>query len=86
VIVSLPDGTQVSIPPIDCPFRYDERVQSWDCTFKDLDTSDYVVGQVWVRCGSAFMLGDQVRARMDCPATVHAVRQMSPNGPTALRS
>lgn len=27
-------------------------IQSWDCTFKDKDVSDYVVGQVWARKGA----------------------------------
>jgi len=59
----------------------DEQLQSWDCAFKDLETSDYVVGQVWGRVGSIFLLGDQVRARMDCPATVKAVRGLSQKWP-----
>jgi phage terminase large subunit-like protein len=52
-------------------------MQSWHCTFKDLDTSDYVVGQVWGRVGSIFLLGDQIRTRMDFPTTVQAVRDVS---------
>ncbi len=72
VIVRLPDGTQTSIPAIEAPHRVDEQIQSWDCSFKDLDTSDFVVGQVWARVGPHFLLGDQVRGRMDCPATVKA--------------
>jgi len=55
----------------------DEGIQSWDCAFKDLETSDYVVGQVWGRRGSAYVLLDQVRDRMDCPTTVKAVRHLS---------
>jgi len=77
VIVRLPDGTLRSIVPIEVPRLVDEQIQSWDCTFKDLSTSDYVVGQVWARWGSLFLLGDQVRARMDCPATVRAVRELT---------
>jgi len=76
VIVRLPDGTTVSIPAIEVPRQMDEQLQSWDCSFKDLATSDYVVGQVWGRLGAWFFLGDQVRGRMDCPATVKAVRAM----------
>src|SRR6266853_1026359 len=67
VIVQLPDGTQVSIAAIEIPRRVDEQIQSWDCAFKNLETSDYVVGQLWGRVGSVFLLGDQVRDRMDCP-------------------
>src|ERR1700692_274618 len=59
VVVRLPDGTQTSIAAIEAPPRVDEQIQSWDCSFKDLDTSDYVVGQVWVRFGAIFLLGDQ---------------------------
>jgi predicted phage terminase large subunit-like protein len=77
VIVRLPDGTQMSIVAIEAPYQVDEQIQSWDCAFKDLDTSVYVVGQSWGRKGSMFLLGHQMRARMDCPATVTAVREMS---------
>lgn len=84
VVVSLPDGTQISIIAIKAPHRVDESIQSWDCAFKDLDTSDYVVGQVWARLGSFFLLGDQVRDRMDCPATVQAVRNLSAKWPRCL--
>ncbi|MEP7354201.1 MAG: phage terminase large subunit [Acidobacteriota bacterium] len=45
--------------------------------FKGLDTSDYVVGQVWGRLGASFVLMAQTRARMDYPATLAAIRQMS---------
>ena len=62
----------------------EEQAQSWDCSFKDLETSDYVVGQVWARLGCCFLLVDQVRARMDCPATVKAVREMSSKWPGLL--
>jgi len=84
VVVRLADGTQQSIAPVDIPHRVDEQIQSWDCAFKDLETSDYVVGQLWARLGPAYLLGDQVRARMDCPATVKAVREFSRLHPGAL--
>jgi predicted phage terminase large subunit-like protein len=57
--------------------RVEEHVQSWDCTFKNLETSDYIVGQVWGRRAPAFLLLDQVRGRMDFPETVSAVRRLS---------
>jgi predicted phage terminase large subunit-like protein len=77
----LPDGTQTSIAAIEAPPQVDEQIQSWDCSFKDLDTSDYVVGQAWGRLGTIFLLGDQIRARMDCPATMKAVRELSQKFP-----
>src|SRR5262249_14740827 len=59
VVVRLPDGTLSSIPAIEVP-NCVEQIQSWDCAFKDLETSDYVVGQVWGRTGSRYFLGHQV--------------------------
>ena len=57
-----------------------DYVQSWDCTFKDANTSDYVVGQVWARSknhpAQRYLL-DQVRGRMTFTETVQAVRGLS---------
>jgi phage terminase large subunit-like protein len=55
----------------------DEQMQTWDCAFKDLDASDDVVGQFWALKCARFLLGDQFRARTDCPGTVKAVRAMT---------
>lgn len=65
------------------PDRFDEIIQSWDMTFKDTKTADYVVGQVWGRKGADKYLLDQVRDRMDFPATVQAVRNLSAKWPQA---
>lgn len=65
------------------PSDFDEIIQSWDATFKDTQGSDYVVGQVWGRVGADKYLLDQVRARMDFPATVQAIRTMSAKWPKA---
>ena len=42
------------------------------------------MGQVWARLGSRYLLGDQIRARMDCPTTVKAVRELSQKWPGTL--
>jgi predicted phage terminase large subunit-like protein len=84
VIVQLPDGTYQSIHPVCRPTRGVEQIQSWDCAFKDLETSDFVVGQMWGRVGAGYFLGDQVRDRMDCPTTVKAVRKLSERYPGSL--
>jgi predicted phage terminase large subunit-like protein len=76
ILVRFPDGSERMIVAEEIG-KVEEQAQSWDCSFKDLETSDYVVGQVWGRRGSQFLLLDQVRARMDCPTTVKAVHQMS---------
>lgn len=56
---------------------------SWDMTFKDEETSDYVVGQVWGKAGAEYYLIDQVRAKMSFPATVQAVRSLAAKHPAA---
>lgn len=81
VVVRKPDGAELSIVAIEAPRRVDQQIQSWDCSFKDLDTSDYVVGQVWGRLGPMYLLGDQVRARMDCPTTVRSLRNLHAKWP-----
>ena len=52
------------------PKRFDQIVGSWDMTFKENKTSDYVVGQLWGRKGSEFYLLDMVRDRMDFVKTL----------------
>lgn len=66
------------------PAKFDEVIQSWDMAFKDLTSSDFVVGQVWGRVGADCYLLDQVRARLDFPATIQAVKDLSVKWPTAL--
>ena len=81
VILQLPDGSTKTIAAIEAPTTVDEQIQSWDCSFKDLDTSDYVVGQAWARLGSVYLLGHQIRGQMDLPATMKAVRELTAGFP-----
>ena len=67
----------------EAPRPCSEVIQSWDCAFKDTRTSDFVVGQVWGRHGADKYLLDQVRGRMDCPATIQAVKRLSEKWPQA---
>ena len=55
------------------PAVVDQTIDSWDCAFKDEETSDFVAGQTWKRVGASFYLFDQVHDRLDFPATVRAV-------------
>ena len=57
----------------DLPRDYDKIIASWDCTFKDTDGTDFVVGQVWGKKGANSYLLDQTRARLSFTATVAAV-------------
>jgi len=51
-------------------------VASWDMAFKDSDGSDYVVGQLWLRDLADKYLVAQIRARLDFPASVNAVKAL----------
>lgn len=61
----------------------DEVIQSWDMAFKDTKKSDFVVGQVWARFGADVYLLDQIRDRLDFPATQQAVKGLSVKWPQA---
>ncbi|GII87075.1 hypothetical protein Ssi03_50650 [Sphaerisporangium siamense] len=70
------DGSYWAINP-------DEVIQSWDMAFKDTDSSDWVVGQVWARWGLQVYLLDQVRDRMTFVETRKAVRRLAVKWPQA---
>jgi predicted phage terminase large subunit-like protein len=81
VTVRLADGQTLSIEAVPIPPHFDDVIQSWDLAFKDLNTSDYGVGQVWGAFkGDRFLL-DQVRGQMDLPAIKAAVRELSQKWP-----
>ena len=65
------------------PKRFDKQVQSWDATFKDAQTSDYVAGTVWGQRDSNFYLIDTHHERMDFPATIKAIEAMTTRYPMA---
>ncbi len=64
-------------PPLELVNLMDVIIQSWDCTFKNHQDTDYVVGQVWGRRGANFYLLDQIRARMDVIGTMQAIKTLS---------
>lgn len=65
-------GVQYYLPK-DLPAKFDKVIASWDCTFKDTDGTDYVVGQVWGKLGARSYLLDQVRDRMGFSRTTAEV-------------
>lgn len=67
-------GEWIEVAPIDLPYVFDEHVQSWDMTFKDVIGTDFVVGQEWARRAANCFLLDQDRDRRDFPNTLQAVR------------
>lgn len=76
--VDRPDGSRW------IPGRDFELVQSWDMAFKDKASSDYVVGQVWLRIGIDAYLLDQVRARLSFTKTIDAVLALAARWPQSL--
>lgn len=64
--------------------HFDEMLMSWDMAFKDTASSDYVVGQVWMRRGADAYLLDQVHDRMDFVTTCQQFRQLAAKWPQAL--
>ena len=77
------EGEVLNIEAVPIPAAFDTMIESWDMTFKDLATSDYVVGQVWGTLRADRFLLDQVRDRMDMPATKEAVKALSNRWPKA---
>lgn len=65
------------------PEYFDEMIQSWDCTFKGSDGSDFVAGQVWGRVGANYYLIDRVKQRMDIVETMTQIEQMTIKYPKA---
>lgn len=53
-----------------------QLIQSWDLTFTGTKTSDYVVGQVWLREGANTYLLDQYRQQADFTTTLQAIQDM----------
>lgn len=62
--------------PKDLPAKFDKVIDSWDCTFKDTDGTDYVVGQKWGKKGANSYLLAQKRARMSFTVTLKAVKDL----------
>lgn len=60
-----------------------ELLQSWDLAFKGEDSSDYVVGQVWLRVENTAYLLDQVRRRMNFNETCEAIKALTAKWPEA---
>lgn len=65
------------------PDQFEEMAQSWDLSFKDSKTSDYVCGGVWGRVGAMKYLLDIFWERADFVATKKAVISMTARWPDA---
>ncbi len=74
VMVRAPGTETIGKAAKQLPIAFEQVIHSWDLSFKGGDKNDYVVGQVWGRLGADFYLIDQLRERLDFPATVKAFR------------
>ena len=57
-----------------CLPKFSHLIQSWDCTFKALDTSDYVAGGIWGKAGPDFYMLDGHMARLSLTGTCDAIK------------
>lgn len=65
------------------PNFFSQQAQSWDCTFKDKTTSDFVAGHVWARDKADFYLLDRHHERMGIVETMRAIQSMAARWPEA---
>lgn len=75
--IELPNGTCI-VPGAS------ELIQSWDMTFKDTKSSDFVVGQIWLRVQHDMYLLDMIRKRMGFNETKQAVKDLSAKWPQSI--
>lgn len=83
VYVKLADASLLEIQAVDLPDEFEELLQSWDCSFKDTKTSDFVAGQVWARVMANRYMLDYYKERADINKTIEAVTNFSEKWPKA---
>jgi len=72
-----------SLPPEEMAKDMDELIQSWDFTFKDLQTSDFVAGGVVGQKGANFYVFDLVHDQLAFTASKAAMTTMTAKWPEA---
>jgi len=85
VVVKMADGSLLNVFPETYPSHIDEIAQSWDCTFKKTEDSDFVAGTVVSRRLENFYLIDCVNERMGIVETMNAIEKISLKHPRATR-
>ncbi len=70
-------GNTVPCLSITLPLDFDVEALSWDMSFKDLKSSDFVCGQAWGRKRAKLFLLEQVHGRLSFTRTVEEVRAMA---------
>lgn len=85
VQVKLADGGLLEVEAVELPLEFDEMLQSWDCTFKDKATSDFVAGQVWARSMASKFLLDYYKERANVVETIAQILRLTAKWPKAVR-
>lgn len=67
------------------PEKFDDSMQVWDCSFKDLDTSDYVVGLAGKRKGPNLYVVGRSKKRANVLATCQMIHRMRADFPEITR-
>lgn len=62
---------------VELPADFDQMIQSWDMSFKDLKSSDFVVGGLWGRVDMDFFLIELVRGRWSFTETCVRVKNFA---------
>lgn len=69
-------GIQYYLPK-DLPKTFDKVLDSWDCTFKDTDGTDFVCGGKWGKKGAnSYLLPDAFHERASFTKTADAVKKL----------
>lgn len=71
------------VPPVRLPAHFDEVIQSVDCSFKDLGSSDFVANLVVAKRGADRFILARVKERLNFTATCAMVRRVSTEWPAA---
>jgi predicted phage terminase large subunit-like protein len=84
VTVRMDDGAVMEVDAVELPVEFDDMLQSWDCTFKDTTTSDFVAGQVWGRKGANKYMVDYSLERWDIIKTMAGIELWDLKWPKAV--
>jgi predicted phage terminase large subunit-like protein len=83
--IRLLDGSLHTYIQEPLPPQFETMQQTWDLAFKDLNTSDYVAGEVQAKAGAnVYTMADEVYEHLDIWATLDAIRGVSARWPQAL--
>lgn len=84
VAIKRTDGSVIEIEAIELPTAFEQMAQTWDCSFKDVSTSDFVAGQVWGKLGADKFLLDYYKERASIVTTMEQITKFAEKWPRAI--